>query len=68
MDATALPESMKIYTLKEAAEILKVNIRSVHRYKKDGRLAARKVGGQWRVTQEAIERFINGENTENDVQ
>lgn len=67
MDTTTLPESMKIYTLKEAAEILKVNIRSVHRYKKDGRLEAKKVGGQWRVTQEAIERFINGENTENDA-
>lgn len=67
MDTDNLPDSMKIYTLKETAELLKVNIRSVHRYKKDGRLEVKKVGGQFRVTQDAIKRFINGEDTENDA-
>lgn len=67
METDNLPDSMKIYTLKEAAEILKVNIRSIHRYKASGKLEVRKVGGQFRVTQDAIKRFINGEDTENDA-
>ena len=62
MQATEIPDKLKLYTLQEAAAILKVNIRSIHRYKKDGRLEARKIGGQWRITQEAIERFINGDS------
>lgn len=62
MEAANIPDSLKLYTLQEAAEILKVNIRSIHRYKKDGRLEARKIGGQWRITQEAITRFIHGDS------
>lgn len=62
MDTANIPDSLKLYTLQEAAEILKVNVRSIHRYKKDGRLEARRIGGQWRVTQDAIERFIHGDN------
>lgn len=67
MEMDDIPDSMKLYTLQEAADILKVNIRSIHRYKKDGRLEAKKIGGQWRITKEAIERFIQGEPTEDNV-
>lgn len=65
MEKKELPETMKLYTLQEAAEILKVTHRSIHRYMKDGRLESRKVGGRWRITQGAIENFIQGEENDN---
>lgn len=64
METKDLPETMKLYTLQEAAEILKVTSRSIHRYMRDGRLESRKVGGRWRITQGAIESFIQGENVD----
>lgn len=57
-----IPESLQIYTLQEVAEILKVNVRTIHRYLESGQLEAIKMGGrQWRVTKEALERFLYGE-------
>lgn len=64
MNIKDIPDSMKLYTLQEAAEILKVNPRSVHRYKKDGRLETKKIGGRLRISQEALERFIKGNEGE----
>lgn len=66
MEKQELPPTMKLYTLQEAAEILKVTPRSIHRFIRDGRLEARKIG-RWRISQAAIEKFIQGQPTEDSV-
>lgn len=66
MEKQELPASMKLYTLQETAEILKVTTRSIHRFIRDGRLEAKKIG-RWRISQAAIERFLQGQPTEDSV-
>jgi excisionase family DNA binding protein len=51
----------KIYELEELAEILKVTRRTLYNCIKDGRLKANKIGKTWRVTEENLDRFINGD-------
>lgn len=50
---------IKLYTLKEVEEILKVTQRTLYRYIKEGNLQAVKVGREWRVTHEALQAFIS---------
>ncbi|HDQ22849.1 MAG TPA: DNA-binding protein [Candidatus Uhrbacteria bacterium] len=47
----------KLYTPKEVAEILKVNIKTVYRYIKSGKLKATKIG-QWGIKQEDLNKLI----------
>lgn len=50
---------IKLYTLKEIEDILKVTQRTLYRYIKEGNLQAVKVGREWRVTHEALQAFIS---------
>lgn len=50
---------IKIYTLKEVEDILKVTQRTLYRYIKEGKLQAVKVGKGWRVSHEALQAFIS---------
>lgn len=53
------------YTVAEAADILKVTPRTIYRYIDNGKLEATKtLGGEWRITQEAITSFIDGVSDE----
>ena len=52
---------LKFYTLNEAAEILSVTRRTVYNYVKAGKLHAGKAGGIWRVSEEDIRRFAQGD-------
>ena len=54
-------EAFKLYTLTELEEILGVTHRTLLEYVKQGKLKARKIGGKWKVTQENLKIFINGE-------
>jgi len=49
---------IKIYTLKEVEEILKVTQRTLYNYIKTGKLKAVKTGKSWRVTHESLQRFL----------
>lgn len=51
-------ELPKVYTLHEVEEILSVTQRTVYNLIKGGKLKAFKVGGQWRVTEEALQEFL----------
>lgn len=51
---------MKVYTVEEIAEILKVSTFTVRNYIKDGRLIAIKTGGAVRVSEENLKSFIEG--------
>jgi excisionase family DNA binding protein len=49
----------KLYTLKEAAELLNVSTKTVTRYIKQGNLKASKLGSQWRIKPSEVERFVD---------
>jgi len=48
-----------IYTLKEVQEILGVTQRTLYRWIDAGSLKAFKAGRTWRVSEEALQEFIN---------
>jgi excisionase family DNA binding protein len=59
-------DDLKMYTLDEVAETLKVGQRSLYNYIKAGQLKAVKIGKQWRVSHEALKDFtINGTKGQN---
>lgn len=45
-------------TIEEVATRLEVTTRSVNNYIKKGELEAFKMGGRWRITEEALQKFI----------
>ena len=53
-----------LLTVEAAAELLSVHTRTVRRYIKENRLAARKVGGQWRIDAEDLRNFMGIESYE----
>lgn len=50
---------IKVYTLDEIAEIMKVTRRTVYSYVKSGKLHAVKFGKYWKVTEENFREFLN---------
>lgn len=55
-------ENLKIYSLAEIKPILKVTHRTLLSYVNNGRLKAVKIGGKWKVTEDNLRKFINGES------
>ena len=55
-------EELKVYSLTEIEPILGVTHRTLLTYIKDGRLKGVKIGGKWKVSEENLKKFINGEN------
>lgn len=53
-----MEEQPKVYTLDEAAEILKLTKRTLYNYIKAGSLKAVKMGKFWRVADDDLQRFI----------
>lgn len=49
---------IKLYTIEEVADLLKLSRRTIYRYLKDGKLKANKVGQSWRITETALNEFI----------
>lgn len=49
---------MNVYTMVEVAGILKVTRRTIYNYIKAGQLKAVKIGREWRVTQKALDSFL----------
>lgn len=54
-----MAETMKVYTLEELVDLLKVTKRTLYNYIKSGRLKAVKMGKYWRVTQKQLDAFLN---------
>ena len=50
----------EVYSLHELEELLQVTQRSLYNFIKEGRLEAFKVGREWRVSSEALEKFTKG--------
>ena len=55
----------QVLTVKEVAEYLKVNDRTVYRMATAGKIPAFKVGSSWRFKQTEIEKWIEKQSNEN---
>lgn len=54
--------NFNLYTLTEIEPVLGVTHRTLLQYVKDGKLQAVKIGGKWKVSEENLKKFINGES------
>lgn len=55
-------DAIRLYSLSELEPILGVTHRTLLTYVSAGRLRAVKIGGRWKVTEDNLRRFINGED------
>lgn len=51
--------AIKLYTIEEVSEILKVTPRTIYTFIKNNDLLAVKIGKYWRIKHEDLEIFIN---------
>ena len=56
-------ENIKLYSLKEAADFLRVSMPTIRRYVREGILEGEKVGRQLYVTEESLQKFLHPEGT-----
>lgn len=52
---------IKVYTLDEVADILKITKRTLYTYVKSGMLHAVKMGKYWRVPERSLQAFVNAD-------
>ena len=57
-------QEIKVYTLDEVQDILKVTQRTVYNYIKQGKLKAVKMGKYWRIRHEDLDAFLTGKPTD----
>jgi len=55
-------DGLTLYTLTELESVLGVTHRTLQQYIKDGRIKGVKIGGKWKVSEENLKKFINGES------
>lgn len=55
----AKTETKPFYTARELAAVLSVNVMTIYRYIKAGKLAAYKLGKEFRIEREEFERFLS---------
>lgn len=55
------PINFKVYTLKETANILGVAERTLLDYLKKGRIKGQKIGGHWKISENNLQSFIDGD-------
>lgn len=56
-------DKKEFYTAKELAEKLRVNIMTIYRYIKAGRLRAYKIGKDFRIDKEEFNKFLDKAKT-----
>ena len=54
-------EPLKTYTVQELVKVLKISQNSVLKLLREGTIKGAKVGRVWRVSEENLRAFINGE-------
>ena len=50
---------LRIYTMQEACDLLKITRMSMYRYMRAGKLKGSKIGRDWRFTEEQLKDFLN---------
>jgi len=58
-----MKKEKEFYKPQEVAEMLRVNMMTIYRYVKAGRLKAYKIGGEFRIDKEEYTRFLNSVKT-----
>ncbi len=58
-----MQKGAKFYTAKEVADTLKVNVMTIYRYIKKGRIRAHKIGKDFRIERSEFERFLKKTST-----
>lgn len=58
-----MQKQKEFYKAEEVAEFLRVNIMTIYRYIKAGRLKAYKIGGEFRIDKDEYARFLNSVKT-----
>ncbi|MGX7364689.1 helix-turn-helix domain-containing protein [Aerococcus suis] len=56
-----MSEDLKLYTVEEVADMLKVSRRTVYNYIKSEKLRAYKIGKEWRISKEDVLALIKGQ-------
>ena len=54
-------ESIKLYTLEELSDMLGITVYTLRNYIKKGKLKATKIGVCWKVSEENLKKFVNGD-------
>lgn len=49
-----------LYTVEQAAGLLELHVKTIRRYIHDGRLKAKRIGKEYRITRTALEEFTGG--------
>jgi DNA (cytosine-5)-methyltransferase 1 len=57
---------MKVFNLKEASEFLKISESTLYRSIKNKKIPAQKIGKQWRLSEQALISWLNGESMQSD--
>lgn len=52
---------LRLYSLEEISQLIGVTHRTAWSYVKSGKIKAIKIGGTWKVTEENLKKFINGD-------
>ena len=53
----------QIYTTQQAAEVLQINIQTLRKWVREGKLPASKLGSDYRITGEDIKSFLDAHKT-----
>lgn len=56
-------EHKEFYLAEELAAILRVNVMTIYRYIKAGKIEAHKFGKEYRISKNEFERFLNNAKT-----
>lgn len=63
-----MQELEKLYTVEEIAKITSLTTRTIRNYLRTGILKGRKIGGQWRFTNEDFMSFLNADGVDREMQ
>ena len=61
----ANPRKPDLLTANEAAKHLRLHVKSLYRLAKEGKIPARKVGGQWRFYSEVLDAWLKNSPMDN---
>lgn len=59
MNEKEIPKELITYTPKELENILDVKREAIWKYIRSGKLKAKKIGKEWRITVKALEEFLS---------
>lgn len=55
-----LSDDLAFLTVEETADLLRVHKNTIYRWVREGRLPSTRIGKQWRIPRQALERLLGG--------